>query len=410
MTATQKTREAILVFGMHRSGTSATTRVVNLLGADLNDELHAPRSDNAKGFWESVRAVHLHERLFEGLSRSWYDMSKLPEGWTEHPSARQAVREIVQLITEDFADSTLWAIKDPRMCLFAPLWLEALAELDIETKALFVVRNPLEVAESLRTRDQWSRGHAALLWAQYMVEPLLATHGIRRAMITYDELLADWQATMARVGSDLDVVWPHAFVDVAAQVDDFLDAGERHHRAPSAIQKGEDESLPRLVVRIYQECLRITRTHAAWDQLNLLAEEFEDVVNLYGPAVEDIAGRQRAAEKRAGDAEVRASGAEHLLAAGEPMASAVRQFLENEVGRLQEVEHHFSERFDAVDRTLAAHFAASESRHLTVETELSKVVISLKRIKKQLRIVHQDHEDDVNRTSISIASLSEAGF
>jgi len=44
----------IIVAGMHRSGTSATTRVINLLGADIASNLVAGiPGDNDRGFWES---------------------------------------------------------------------------------------------------------------------------------------------------------------------------------------------------------------------------------------------------------------------------------------------------------------------------------------------------------------------
>ena len=49
-------RTAILVSGMHRSGTSAITRVVSLLGAGLPCDIIDARRDNERGFWEG-RAV-----------------------------------------------------------------------------------------------------------------------------------------------------------------------------------------------------------------------------------------------------------------------------------------------------------------------------------------------------------------
>lgn len=42
---------AILVLGMHRSGISALTRIISLLGADLPPNLMPPAADNnAPGF------------------------------------------------------------------------------------------------------------------------------------------------------------------------------------------------------------------------------------------------------------------------------------------------------------------------------------------------------------------------
>ena len=48
---------AVLILGLHRSGTSATTRVISLLGADLPSKLMEASTDNICGFWESL-SVH----------------------------------------------------------------------------------------------------------------------------------------------------------------------------------------------------------------------------------------------------------------------------------------------------------------------------------------------------------------
>jgi len=42
----------VLILGMHRSGTSAAARAVNLLGVDLGAPLLPPRDDNPVGCWE----------------------------------------------------------------------------------------------------------------------------------------------------------------------------------------------------------------------------------------------------------------------------------------------------------------------------------------------------------------------
>ncbi len=47
----------IVVAGMHRSGTSAIVRVLNLLGVDLPAALYPARPDNPVGYWEPLQVV-----------------------------------------------------------------------------------------------------------------------------------------------------------------------------------------------------------------------------------------------------------------------------------------------------------------------------------------------------------------
>ena len=198
---------AILVLGMHRSGTSATTRILNILGAHLGSELLTPKTDNKKGFWEHVDALDIHERLLTALGRNWHDTREMPAGWLDHPAARNAVDEIVDLIRRDMGSIRLWAVKDPRMCRLAPLWLEALQRLRIRATALMVVREPYEVARSLNVRDGWTHAHAYLMWVQHFLESFRSTAHIPRVVLSYDELMKDWSSSFMRVGQELSVNW-----------------------------------------------------------------------------------------------------------------------------------------------------------------------------------------------------------
>src|SRR6185312_8619760 len=246
-------RRVLLVLGMHRSGTSATARVVNLLGANLGDNLVKPGPDNPDGFWEHVEAVRINDALLEGLGRTWYDMREMPRDWLDTPTAGEALGQIEALIRKDFQPDALWAIKDPRMCLTAPLWIKALQALDYEVDCLFVVRDPREVVNSLNVRNGWIRGPLFLMWVQYLMEAEATTRRVRRALITYDELLLDWRATMQRIAAELELSWPAGLDQAAPVVDTFLNKGRRHHVVdPANAATDTHDDMPELVGKLYQ--------------------------------------------------------------------------------------------------------------------------------------------------------------
>src|SRR5205085_11585012 len=64
-------RTCIIVAGMHRSGTSPTTRLINLLGADVARDLLPAQPDNPRGFWEPAAVVEIHDRLLAALGSSY---------------------------------------------------------------------------------------------------------------------------------------------------------------------------------------------------------------------------------------------------------------------------------------------------------------------------------------------------
>jgi hypothetical protein len=279
---------AILVLGMHRSGTSALTRVLNLLGAHVGNDLLAAKADNARGFWEHAEAVAIHDRLLAALGRSWHDPRELPAGWLESSAGRAAAGEIARLIERDMKSRRLWVVKDPRMCRLAPLWIETLRELRIGAKAVLAVRDPYEVASSLHVRDGWSYQHAYLLWVEHLLEALRATADIPRALVSYEQLLGDWRTLIGRLADQLGVTWDPDPEQAGPAIGAFLAPDERHH----------DVSRPRLdaqpghppaayLKRLYEGCIE-TSLDRNWQRLEGFDREFRAVAAVFTGPVDEL--------------------------------------------------------------------------------------------------------------------------
>jgi hypothetical protein len=252
----------ILVAGMHRCGTSALTRVLNLHGASLGGTLLDGAADNETGFWESQAVVSLHERLLAGLDRSWSDPRPLPEHWRRTPAARQAEDAIAAVLDSEFAGEPLIAIKDPRLGAVLKLWINVLKRKGIRPVVCVPFRHPAEVAASLAERDHLPTELSYLLWRESAIATARNSRGQPRVAVGYDALLADWPATLRRIGDALGIDWPRKGKDVAASVDAFLSSVHRHHVAIE--EAGELAPL----LRALQALERDDEDHdAAWDLL-----------------------------------------------------------------------------------------------------------------------------------------------
>ena len=196
-------RRALLVLGMHRSGTSAATRVLNLLGVELGSRLMPPAPDNPSGFWEHLGVVEIHDRLLSDLGRSWDDYRPLPENWLDGTAAQRAYQQIKQLIESEFSDAPLWGVKDPRLCLFVPLWERALRNLGIEASALIVLREPAQVVRSLRDRNAIPAALGEALWYRYTAAAIRGGVHLPHAELRYPRLVQDWRTEMKRLESAL---------------------------------------------------------------------------------------------------------------------------------------------------------------------------------------------------------------
>ena len=135
-------------------------------------------------------------------------MGALPDGAFVSAAARELRQQLTLLLHEEYGTSSLFVVKDPRISRLLPLWLAVLAGLQIEPAIALAVRNPLEVAASLRARDGFTTTKSLLLWLRHTVEAEQHSRGRPRSIVLYDELLRNWQGVLARVGEDLAVTWP----------------------------------------------------------------------------------------------------------------------------------------------------------------------------------------------------------
>jgi hypothetical protein len=221
---------ALLVLGMHRSGTSALAGALARLGVALGPRLVEAAPDNPLGYWEHAGVVQAHERLLHALGSSWEDPRELPAGWLAHSAARAAADEIDSLLGEDFADAPLWAVKDPRLCRFLPLWLPLLARRGVQAKVLAIVREPAQVARSLAARDGIRATHAELLWLRAAAEIAQGSAGLPRALLDFEQLVSDPDAAIAQAAAQLQVQFPRAGESLRAAVAE----DQRHHRREAA--------------------------------------------------------------------------------------------------------------------------------------------------------------------------------
>jgi O-antigen biosynthesis protein len=231
-------RTCIVVLGMHRSGTSALTRVLSILGAALPRHLMTPAPDNETGHWESQKLVDFHDEVLSELDSTWHDWAALDVLRLTIQRREEVKTRIAEIINDEYGSAALIVVKDPRICRFAPLFLEALMDAGIMPECILVFRNPLEVVQSLARRDGMPPTEASLLWLRHVLDAEAATRGNRRAILFYDGLLKDWRGELRRVRLGTEpgrgCVWPNSPEDAAEQIDGFLNSALRHHALSDA--------------------------------------------------------------------------------------------------------------------------------------------------------------------------------
>jgi hypothetical protein len=275
---------------MHRSGTSALARALSFAGFALPNDLMQPQPDNPKGFWESTSLVRLNEEILAGLGSSWREAAPwyIP-GCTLEAAKRTiagAVRDAwiaraTSLVRDVFGGAEAIVVKDPRICLFLPLWREALQEAGYEPQFILIHRNPIDVAASLRQRNGIAPRAGLQLWQRYVLAALDPASGVvPDAVMAYEDLLKLPIEAMQRLSERLGM--PE--LGAGETLHGSIVSADRHHAngdaavGSSPIVSGQVKQAWSLLSR-WDETPSETRAREIKD----LCVTFEDSMLLCGP-------------------------------------------------------------------------------------------------------------------------------
>ena len=146
----------ICVLGMHRSGTSCLTGIMQGLGVELG-EVFTENLHNRRGNRENGRIVFLNDHLLNSHGGAWNNPVVTPTWTAEQATERDAI------IKELSSRSEHWGFKDTRTLFTLPFWLDALDN----PKFIGTFRHPHRVALSLNKRDDSPLEYGWELWRRY---------------------------------------------------------------------------------------------------------------------------------------------------------------------------------------------------------------------------------------------------
>ena len=219
----------VLVLGCHRSGTSVTANVLQILGCNLGDELLGAHPDsNPLGHFENLAALGFNENLLEQLGTDWRDPQPLNSNRSFEEIKHRTEALLDKLILE-LLEKGITALKKPRITFLLDLWAPALEKQNLDLKIVVVMRHPSEVAASLLKRDSLDTTLGLQLWLQATINSLKFARKHINHFVFYDELVSQPKETVIALSNSLQMPVNYE------SIDDFLAVnvkpGMKHHSA-----------------------------------------------------------------------------------------------------------------------------------------------------------------------------------
>jgi hypothetical protein len=227
-------RQAVIILGMHRSGTSALTGTLSRLGLALPKTPMANADDNPEGFYESRIIFHRNFEILTAEGCFWNVTFPLEPAALQAKAPPALLEELYQILHDEFGDTGSFVLKDPRLCLLLALWLPGIARLAPSQPVLLMVRHPAEVVRSHEVRNERSEHETLLNWLHHMLEAEKVTRSRPRATVLYEDLLSDWRAALGQALPTAGIVTPRNFAEAGPDIDNFLAPSMRHHKVTDA--------------------------------------------------------------------------------------------------------------------------------------------------------------------------------
>ncbi|MBL4670581.1 MAG: glycoside hydrolase family 99-like domain-containing protein [Flavobacteriales bacterium] len=276
-------KRIIVVLGMHRSGTSLVTRGLVALGAAVGKNIVPAGFDNPTGFWEDKDIVEINDRLLKLLGYSYESLALVPNNLYSDPRVESLKQEATELVRVKIAQSSLWAVKDPRISRLLSFWKPIFSHAGAEVEYVIAMRNPLSVVRSLEKRNQFPLQKSLLLWLEHYVGAVTGTHEATRIFVDYDRLLNNPRLELARLANALCLSGlDHDGSGIDEFVDTFLSKDLCHNQyTQEDLELAAD--IPVSVIQAYESLLEASKAQVSptnitfeerWSQLE---EGLEDI-------------------------------------------------------------------------------------------------------------------------------------
>ena len=224
-------KTALIVIGMHRSGTSAVARLLSLAGGALPVNLLGIGAGNETGHWEPQRIIDYNGGVLAAFDAQWDSPFGLGMSASRRTVLDNYIEGAQKLIREEYADQRLIVLKEPRISLLVDLWIAACEAEQYKCKFVIMVRNPVEVAASLRRRNGMPFDQGLLLWGAYEASSVLLTRRHNRVFCRYEDVLTKPTSVLETVEATLELELPRLTAKAHSEMNAFVQPSMWHNNA-----------------------------------------------------------------------------------------------------------------------------------------------------------------------------------
>jgi GT2 family glycosyltransferase len=398
-----------IVLGMHRSGTSLLSNIMQYLGCDMADTSDAVSDKNPAGFWERPEIVAVHDEVLAAIDRKIGTAQHLlpfPARWWRRKEVQALKPRLVEIAIRGIAGNSngMWGFKDPRTCRMLPLWDEVLAGVGAEPIFVHAIRAPVEAGRSMSLKNPklrpMSDAEGELMWLLYNrdVVHYLADRP-HSTIIDYDDWFTNPEIAAEQLTRALGLSGAIPDEEVMEILDELVVGEFRNHKETAPARR-------LTVARNFYEAMRSDQAGGAYRASQAQLPLIDMMFNSIGPLVDqlrtmpDLSAVAKRVPALESDLEVQSARVIELEAALE-RAEALRQ---TSVEQLSAAKRQSADMLTANQARLAA--TAEQEAQFT--DKLRRAREELAATKKNLAVADADRiaaRDDLATAKADLAAV-----
>ena len=214
------------MLGMPRSGGSAVGAVLERMGAFYATPESVPgeKSRSGEAAYERRDVRRLHNDIFHHFETEWHRIDETISMQLASADLDAFQLRARQIVGELSAHRPSF-LKESRLAFVLPFWRRFLEN----PVCIQIVRNPLEIAMSLKKRDGFSIQHSLALWELSSITAIKNSRGLPRIVVQYSDLIADPVVTASRLKERLEFHGILNFKNVTdAEIRSLVNIRQRH--------------------------------------------------------------------------------------------------------------------------------------------------------------------------------------
>ncbi|MFA7193967.1 MAG: glycosyltransferase [Candidatus Paceibacterota bacterium] len=221
----------VLIVGMHRTGTSTLAGILNILGVDLGKRLLLPSNDNPKGYFEHSDITTLNREFLNsyGLDDDGI-LGELPTDWLYDEKVKNFKEKIKIIIKNDFSGTELFGLKDPRISILLPVYIELFKELEIDLRLIISNRSVQDVANSLNKRNGLSFFDSVMAYKYYYRIIKAYCESVYHIHVSYDDLFLNPKNVVDKIYNFINHPKFSSYENFEEEIGRFIEPTLRHNK------------------------------------------------------------------------------------------------------------------------------------------------------------------------------------